>query len=205
MTCGNAHSGRRQAVAGQWIVEAGATPSVGSVGDSYDNALAESINGLYKTEIINRKGPWRTRDGVAPAAAEAMVEQVRVWNRDRRGGAGPDFAVWLKDAPDEALPQGLIIDKRYNSVTISWSAATIAASGQGNPACKEIDHGSRRYDADRRRRQRVPTQPACDRGQPPPRQDVMRHQRQLWQYHLRERLHQPGGEPLLMVLPSSGV
>jgi putative transposase len=52
------------------LVEAGATPSVGSVGDSYDNALAESVNGLYKTELINRKGPWRTRDDVELATFE---------------------------------------------------------------------------------------------------------------------------------------
>lgn len=38
---------------------AGATPSVGSRGDSYDNALAESFNGLYKTELIHRQGPWK--------------------------------------------------------------------------------------------------------------------------------------------------
>ena len=40
------------------LAEAGIAPSVGSVGDSYDNALAESVIGLYKTELINRKGPW---------------------------------------------------------------------------------------------------------------------------------------------------
>jgi len=40
------------------LAEAGIEPSVGSVGDSYDNALAESINGLYKTEVIRRRGPW---------------------------------------------------------------------------------------------------------------------------------------------------
>jgi transposase InsO family protein len=41
------------------LAEAGARPSIGSVGDSYDNALAESIIGLFKTELIRRKGPWR--------------------------------------------------------------------------------------------------------------------------------------------------
>jgi putative transposase len=41
------------------LAEAGIEPSVGSRGDSYDNALAESIIGLYKTEVIHRKGPWR--------------------------------------------------------------------------------------------------------------------------------------------------
>ena len=39
--------------------EAGIEPSVGSIGDSYDNALAETINGLYKAEVIHRRGPWR--------------------------------------------------------------------------------------------------------------------------------------------------
>jgi putative transposase len=38
---------------------AGITPSVGAVGSGYDNALAETINGLYKTEVIRRLGPWR--------------------------------------------------------------------------------------------------------------------------------------------------
>ena len=41
------------------LAEAGILPSVGSVGDSYDNALAETINGLYKTEVIRQRGPWR--------------------------------------------------------------------------------------------------------------------------------------------------
>jgi putative transposase len=39
---------------------AGIEPSVGSVGDAYDNALAETINGLYKAEVIHRLGPWKT-------------------------------------------------------------------------------------------------------------------------------------------------
>ena len=42
----------------------GIESSVGSVGDSYDNALAETINGLYKTELIHRRGPWKTREAV---------------------------------------------------------------------------------------------------------------------------------------------
>jgi len=41
------------------LAKAGVEPSVGSVGDSYDNALAETINGLYKAEVIWRRGPWR--------------------------------------------------------------------------------------------------------------------------------------------------
>ncbi len=46
------------------LAEAGIEPSVGSVGDSYDNALAETINGLYKAELIHRKGPWRSFEAV---------------------------------------------------------------------------------------------------------------------------------------------
>ena len=44
--------------------EVGIEPSVGSVGDSYDNALAETINGLYKTEVIRQRGPWRNIEEV---------------------------------------------------------------------------------------------------------------------------------------------
>ena len=46
------------------LAEAGVEPSVGSVGDSYDNALAETINGLYKAEVIHRRGPWRSFEAV---------------------------------------------------------------------------------------------------------------------------------------------
>jgi putative transposase len=50
--------------------EAGITSSVGSIGDSFDNALAETINGLYKTELIKHKGPWRSVEQVEFATAE---------------------------------------------------------------------------------------------------------------------------------------
>ncbi|EXU78503.1 integrase, partial [Comamonas aquatica DA1877] len=46
------------------LEEAGLMPSVGSTGDSYDNALAETINGLYKTEVIYKRGPWKTRESL---------------------------------------------------------------------------------------------------------------------------------------------
>ncbi len=52
------------------LAEAGIKPSVGSTGDSYDNALAETINGLYKAEIIHRRGPWKTREAVELATLE---------------------------------------------------------------------------------------------------------------------------------------
>ena len=46
------------------LTEAGIEPSVGSTGNSYDNALAESVIGLYKTEVIRHKGPWRSLEDV---------------------------------------------------------------------------------------------------------------------------------------------
>jgi putative transposase len=61
------------------LAAAGIEPSVGSVGDSYDNALAETINGLYKTEVIHRRGPWRSFEAVEFATLE-WVE----WFNNRR-------------------------------------------------------------------------------------------------------------------------
>ena len=52
------------------LAEAGIDPSVGSVGDSYDNALAETVIGLYKTEVIRRRGPWRHLEAVEFATLE---------------------------------------------------------------------------------------------------------------------------------------
>jgi transposase InsO family protein len=52
------------------LAEAGIETSVGSVGDSYDNALAETINGLYKAEVIHRRGPWRSFEAVEFATLE---------------------------------------------------------------------------------------------------------------------------------------
>lgn len=52
------------------LAEAGIEPSVGSRGDSYDNALAESVIGLFKTEVIRRRGPWRSVEDVEFATLE---------------------------------------------------------------------------------------------------------------------------------------
>ncbi len=61
------------------LAEAGIEPSVGSKGDSYDNALAETINGLYKAELIHKRGPWKTK-----AAVElATLEWVHWFNHHR--------------------------------------------------------------------------------------------------------------------------
>jgi len=61
------------------LAAAGLERSVGSVGDSFDNALAETVNGLYKTEVIRRRGPWRNIDAVE----YATLEWVDWWNNRR--------------------------------------------------------------------------------------------------------------------------
>lgn len=66
--------------------EAGAVASVGSRGDSYDNALAETVNGLYKAELINRAGPWRTVEQVELATSR----WVHRWNTRRLHSACGD-------------------------------------------------------------------------------------------------------------------
>jgi putative transposase len=64
---------------GERLAELGALPSIGSIGDSYDNALAETVNGLYKTEVIRRQGPWRHVDEVELAT----LAWVHWWNNTR--------------------------------------------------------------------------------------------------------------------------
>ncbi|WP_109237457.1 IS3 family transposase [Gordonia paraffinivorans] len=64
------------------VVELGAMPSTGTVGDSFDNALAEAVNGLYKTELIRQRGPWRTVEQVELAT----LEYVWWWNNQRLHG-----------------------------------------------------------------------------------------------------------------------
>ena len=64
------------------IAELGAVPSTGTVGDSYDNALAEAINNLYKTELIRQQGPWKTVEQVELAT----LKWVWWWNHERLHG-----------------------------------------------------------------------------------------------------------------------
>ena len=97
------------------LADAGIEPSVGSVGDSYDNALAETIIGLYKTELIHHQGPWRNLDYVEFATLEYID-----WFNNRRllgsiGNIPPDEyeAAWRAEnkeaAPSGAAPQQLIL------------------------------------------------------------------------------------------------
>ena len=69
------------------LADEGAVTSVGSKGDSYDNALAETVNGLYKTELIRRRGPWRTVDDVELAT----LGWVHWFNNSRLHGSLGDI------------------------------------------------------------------------------------------------------------------
>jgi putative transposase len=69
------------------LAEEGAVASVGSRGDSYDNALAEAVNGLYKAELVGRRGPWRSAEQVELAT----LEWVSWWNQRRLHGAIGDI------------------------------------------------------------------------------------------------------------------
>ena len=69
------------------LADAGIAPSVGSQGDAYDNALAESVIGLFKTEVIRRKGPWRSLEAVEFATL-AWVDWFNT-----RGLLGPSWDI----------------------------------------------------------------------------------------------------------------
>jgi len=72
---------------GERLAELGAVPSIGSVGDSYDNALAEATNSLYKTELIRQQGPWRGVDDVELAT----LGWVHWFNTERLHGTLEDI------------------------------------------------------------------------------------------------------------------
>jgi putative transposase len=69
------------------LEDVGAVASVGSKGDSYDNALAETVNGLYKAELIRRRGPWRGAEHVELVTAT----YVDWWNNRRLHSACEDM------------------------------------------------------------------------------------------------------------------
>ena len=103
---------------GQRLADAGITPSVSAVGSSYDNALAESINGLYKTEVIRRQGPWRNLDTVEIAATRMC---------SATGTKGP-----LQRRCDTPLA-GRRSGRRQSARTQSRGRAGDIAAGRGKP------------------------------------------------------------------------
>ncbi len=92
------------------LAEAGIERSVGSVGDSYDNALAETINGLYKTEVIRQNGPWRNLEEVEFATLEWVD-----WFNHRRilepiGNIPPAEFEAMYDQQQEATATGAVLN-----------------------------------------------------------------------------------------------
>jgi putative transposase len=83
---------------GERLGELGAVPSIGSVGDSYDNALAEATNSLYKTELVRPQGPWRGLDDVELATLEYLD-----WSRY---AGDPGAASHLSAAAGSRMPAG---------------------------------------------------------------------------------------------------
>ena len=123
------------------MAEAGIEPSVGSVGDSYDNALAETINGLYKAEVIHRRGPWRSFEAVEFATLEWVD-----WFNNRRllepiGNIPPAEAeeryYAVTEQPDMAacLKQNSLRSTRsgspYDPLTAPWRAHCSPRSTEG--------------------------------------------------------------------------
>jgi len=85
------------------------TPSAGSVGDSYDNALAESVIGLYKTEVIAHQGPWRDLAQVEAATATWVgwfSQQRLFWPAGRRPPAEYEQAYYAGELDPAALTPG---------------------------------------------------------------------------------------------------
>jgi transposase InsO family protein len=88
------------------LAQAGIEPSVGSRGDSYDNVLAETINGLYKAELIHRRAPWKTREAVELAT----LEWVSWFNHHRLLGSigyippAEAEAHYYRQLADQAIP-----------------------------------------------------------------------------------------------------
>ena len=88
------------------LAETGIEPSVGSVGDSYDNASGETINGLYKAELIHRRGPWRSFEAVEFATLEWVD-----WFNNRR------LLEPIGNIPPAEAEQ------RYYATTLCWTTS----------------------------------------------------------------------------------
>jgi putative transposase len=95
------------------LAEAGIEPSVGSRGDSYDNALAETINGLYKAELIHRRAPWKTieasswlrSNGFHGSTINACLDLSAIFRRPRLKKTTTDYAVPSKPRRHDYLNQ----------------------------------------------------------------------------------------------------
>ena len=107
------------------MAEAGIEPSVGSVGDSYDNALAETINGLYKAEVIHRRGPWRSFEAVEFATLTwvdwfnhrrllELIGNIPPAEAEERYYAMLEDLPWLRDSNQPASGKPGAVQRRSN-------------------------------------------------------------------------------------------
>ncbi len=117
----------------QRLADEGAVASVGSRGDSYDNALAEAVNGLYKAELIGPRGPWRT----ASQVELATLAWVGWWNQRRLHGAldhippckHPTVQASIKPRAVQPAGQGLLQFLQAAVLGRSWQARAGCAAG----------------------------------------------------------------------------
>ncbi len=96
------------------LADAGIAPSVGSRGDAYDNALAESVIGLFKTEVIRRLGPWRNLE--ARAATGGMIFRTRGARADTAGRAN-GVGNWSKNGSPKERDQKKVPEARHAVVS----------------------------------------------------------------------------------------
>jgi putative transposase len=145
------------------LAEAGLVPSVGSVGDSYDNALAETIKGLYKAELIHRRGPWRSLEAVEYATLEwvhwfnnrRLLEPSETSHPPRQ--KPPTTQPW-RNPPNSPPDSNQTASEKVGAVhtfniaipgasprpTIRVSCLALSASPTHAPRRSEMSHGARR-------------------------------------------------------------
>jgi hypothetical protein len=108
------------------LADAGIVASVGCKGDSFDNALAETINGLYKTEVIRRCGPWRHADDVEYATLDWVD-----WFNNRRLPSS------IGDVPP-AEYEAMYYREQTQAMAASWNAPRIVDTAKPqNKACSK--------------------------------------------------------------------
>jgi hypothetical protein len=101
----------------QRLADAGAVASVGSVGDSYDNAMAEAFNSLYKAELVRNKGPWRGIDDLELATVEYIDwsgQQPTPARRTRTHPTRRTRGTTRDDPPSHRNPENQIIQSPSN-------------------------------------------------------------------------------------------
>lgn len=104
------------------LADAGIEPSVGSVGDAYDNAMAESVMGLYKTEVINKQGLWKHRQAVEFATL-AWVD----WFNNRR------LLEPIGNIPPVELEQMYYQDQESKAAVLIGYGHCFRSPGRGSP------------------------------------------------------------------------